>query len=188
MVKRKTKAKHTRPKAPKKIAALATTNNKGNKLGVNQYTEPDPRQQTFLAFYLDPTSETYSNFLQSALKAGYSQEYSESISAQMPAWLSENLGKMDMLARAERNISSVLDLPTRVQAMGAFGPLVDKKTKKPIMREEAKLLKIKVDTSQFVVERLNPTKYAKQGNPGGNPPPIVPIQINFGDMRKEFAT
>jgi hypothetical protein len=58
----------------------------------NQY-RPDPRQSLFLSYYLDPKSKTFSNALQSALKAGYEQEYAESITAKMPTWLSNALEK-----------------------------------------------------------------------------------------------
>lgn len=68
-----------------------------------------PQQQTFLTHYLNPKSETWGNALQSALKAGYSREYSESITAQMPDWLSESLGKTKMVLKAERNLDMALD-------------------------------------------------------------------------------
>jgi len=50
----------------------------------------NPQQQTFLRHFLDPKSETWGNYYQSAKKAGYSEEYSQNISGQMPGWLSEN--------------------------------------------------------------------------------------------------
>lgn len=68
-----------------------------------------PQQQMFLANYLDPKSETWSNALQSALKAGYSQEYSESLTAQMPKWLSESLGDAALASKALVNLSDALD-------------------------------------------------------------------------------
>lgn len=76
--------------------------------GGNQY-KADPRQQLFLANYLDPKSKTFSNAMQSALAAGYAQEYSESLTAQMPAWLSENLGKRKLLVKAEKNLDTHLE-------------------------------------------------------------------------------
>jgi hypothetical protein len=69
----------------------------------------NPQQQTFLKALLDPKSDTWGNFLQSALKAGYSQEYAESISYQMPNWLSENLGKTKLVIKAEKNLEMALD-------------------------------------------------------------------------------
>lgn len=71
--------------------------------------ELTPQQQLFLSGYLDPKSETWSNALQSALKAGYSQEYSESITAQMPSWLSESLGDASLTSKALVNLSDALD-------------------------------------------------------------------------------
>lgn len=67
------------------------------------------QQTTFLKAYTDPKSPTWSNALQSALKAGYSQEYAESITAQMPNWLSENLGNTKLLQKANKNLEMALD-------------------------------------------------------------------------------
>lgn len=73
-------------------------------------TTLNPQQQEFLAYYLDPNSETYANALQSALKAKYTREYSESITAQMPNWLSESLGQQGrMLMKAEKRLEKTLD-------------------------------------------------------------------------------
>ena len=69
----------------------------------------DPRQELFLKEYLDPKSPLWGNALQSGLKAGYSQEYSESITAQMPDWLSERLGKSKLVQKAEINMNLALD-------------------------------------------------------------------------------
>lgn len=71
--------------------------------------ELNEQQTTFLKAYTDPKSPTWSNALQSALKAGYSQEYAESITAQMPNWLSENLGNMKLLQKANKNLEMALD-------------------------------------------------------------------------------
>lgn len=67
------------------------------------------QQQAFLKAYLDPKSPTWGNALQSGLKAGYSQEYSESITHQMPDWLAENLGKTKLVIKAEKNLEMALD-------------------------------------------------------------------------------
>lgn len=69
-----------------------------------------PQQENFLAYYTDPRSDTFSNAYQSALKAGYAKEYSESITAQLPDWLSESLGDMKRLRRAEKRLDQILDL------------------------------------------------------------------------------
>lgn len=167
------------------------TRKRNNPHGANQHV-PDPRQSKFLSLFMDPTSKTFSNALQSALSAGFSQEYAESITAQMPKWLSESLGENDMLSRAERNLSDILDLNPIVQAMGAFGPIFEKKTtgkgkkkrvtKKPVLVVNTKLLTIKTDTSKFIAERLGRKKY---GQKGANV--VVPIQVNINEDRQEYA-
>lgn len=107
----------------------------GNPHGANQY-QPDPRQTLFLSYYLDPKSKTFSNALQSALKAGYSQETSESITSNMPSWLSESLGDNLLVKTAEKNLLYFLT--------------------------ETKDEKLKQDTTKFVSERLNKKKYSSR--------------------------
>lgn len=68
-----------------------------------------PQQELFLAAYTNPKSETFGNALQSALKAGYTREYSESITAQLPDWLSESLGRSRIVQKAERNLDIALE-------------------------------------------------------------------------------
>ena len=68
-----------------------------------------PQQELFLASYTDPKSSTFGNALQSALKAGYTREYSESITAQLPDWLSESLGRSRIIMKAERNLDIALE-------------------------------------------------------------------------------
>lgn len=94
----------------------------------------DPRQQAFLAYYLDPTSDTYSNCLQSAIKAGYKEEYAQNMTALMPDWLSESIGKLNMLKKAERNLAKFLDFEQDP--------------------------KIQQDTTKFVAERLGRRDYS----------------------------
>jgi phage terminase small subunit len=59
------------------------------KAQANQFTV-DPRQAQFIANYCDPKSETFANATQSAIKAGYSQQYAEVILNQSK-WLSQSL-------------------------------------------------------------------------------------------------
>lgn len=81
---------------------------RNNPNGANQWVI-DPRQELFLSSYLNPQSETWGNALQSGLKAGYTQEYSESLTAQMPKWLSEGLGDNILLQKASANLNIALD-------------------------------------------------------------------------------
>lgn len=122
----------------------------------------DPRQTSFLSGFLDPASPTYANALQSALAAGFAQEYAESITYQMPKWLSESLGKEATKSLAQKHLDEVLTLPIRTQAMGAFGPLVDKKSKKPIMVINTSIIKQKNDMAKFALEGLDRANYGRQ--------------------------
>lgn len=71
--------------------------------------ELTPQQQTFLANYLDPKSETWSNAYQSALRAGYSEEYAKNMTGQMPDWLSENIKDSSLLQTALNNLNEFLN-------------------------------------------------------------------------------
>jgi len=68
-----------------------------------------PQQEAFLAAYTNPKSPTFSNALQSALKAGYSEDYANNITGQLPDWLSENLGRGLRVQKAERNLDIALE-------------------------------------------------------------------------------
>lgn len=100
----------------------------------NQY-QADPRQSDFLARYLDPESETYSNALRSALAAGYKQEYAENILSLMPDWLSESIEEANLVAKAVRNFQKLLD-----------------------SEDES----INLKTSMFVAERLHKNKWSNR--------------------------
>lgn len=76
--------------------------------------KPDPRVALFKAFYIDVNSDTFGNCRASAIKAGYSEAYADSITVLMPKWLDELLEddammRADMLRRAQKNIKDVVD-------------------------------------------------------------------------------
>lgn len=68
------------------------------------------QQEKFLSYYTDPKSESFANARQSCLRAGYSAEYAENIMALMPDWLSESIGDMKMLRKAEKRLNQILEL------------------------------------------------------------------------------
>lgn len=154
---------------------------RNNPHGANQWVA-DPRQQAFLAYYLDPKSPTFGNATQSGIKAKFTAEYSENIMAQMPTWLSEKIGNSPALLRAERNLEEALDLPSKTQAMGAFGPLFEKIKKKvkgksgraktvierrAVMTYNQGLLQKKIDVSMFIAETVGKAKYSKKDSGEG---------------------
>lgn len=97
-----------------------------------------PQQELFLASYTNPTSPTFGNALQSALKAGYTQEYAETITSKDLTWLSENVGKMDLLKKAEKVLNRTLDM----EAVTEDGKV------------DNQLLGIQNKTAQFVAETV----------------------------------
>lgn len=117
-----------------------------NPNGANQHI-PDPRQVAFLANYLDYKSPTFSNCLQSALQAGFSQQYAENLLNLMPKWLSESLDSIDDLKRlkkAEKNLTEVQEIKITTEEGNPDPQLIEKRTK----------------VDMFLAERLNKTKYA----------------------------
>lgn len=105
-----------------------------------------PQQENFLSYYTNPKSETFANALQSGLKAGYSQEYSESITHQLPDWLSESLGNMNRLRKAEKVLDNTLDLPA-----------VDEEGK-----VDHNLLRIQSDVAKFIAKGIGKATYSER--------------------------
>lgn len=69
----------------------------------NQY-QPDPRQSEFLNNYLNPTNDNFSNAYDSALAAGYTEEYAKNILNLYPKWLSESISDTYLRNEVQNNI------------------------------------------------------------------------------------
>lgn len=70
----------------------------------------DPRQALFLELYARP-GETFGNAYQSALKAGYSEEYAKNLKTRQN-WLSENVNEITkdkLVKKAKRVLNKSLD-------------------------------------------------------------------------------
>lgn len=129
---------------------------RSNPHGANQH-KPDPRQAEFLKYYLDPKSETFSNAKQSALRVGYSEEYSDQILAKDLDWLAENVRYEDIIRKAERNLKEFMD-------------------------EKDK--RIRADMTKFALERLKKDKFSTRkemtGRDGKDLP--VPLLVELEDV------
>ncbi|MEK6881355.1 MAG: hypothetical protein AABY22_17160, partial [Nanoarchaeota archaeon] len=91
-----------------------------------------------MKFYLDPNGKTYSDAKNSAIKAGFSVKYAETIISIGLKWVSDSIRQLNrakMLQKAERNLDKFLD---------------EKKDKK-----------IKADITKFVAERIGKEIYGK---------------------------
>lgn len=123
----------------------------------------DARQMTFLQFYMDAKSETFGNALQSALRAGYAENYAKTITARANVWLSEiDRRREGMLNKAERNLEEFLDLDPLVDAMGPFGPIVNKETGEVYKRYATGIATLKLQATMFVGETLGKKVYSKK--------------------------
>lgn len=116
----------------------------GISMAGNQY-KPDPRQALFLKGYLDPKSNTFSNAYQSAIAAGYEEEYAQVILSKDLDWMSDFVKTSSMVQKAERNLDKILDMDSE------RGGKID-----------TGVLKVVADTSKFVTERLAKDKYSSK--------------------------
>ena len=73
----------------------------------NQY-QPDPRQAEFLSHYLNPESDLFSNAYDSAIEAGYSEEYAKNIMSLYPKWLSESIADTYLRSEIQKNINTAV--------------------------------------------------------------------------------
>lgn len=117
---------------------------KTNPYGANAVIQ-DPRQVLFLKYYIDPKSKTFSNAYQSALAAGYSDEYAKTILSQDTDWLSSSIRSECMLKKAEKNLDKYLDLEEIAEG-----------------KIDRDIVKIKTDVSKFVASRLGKNKWSEK--------------------------
>lgn len=105
--------------------------------GVNAQAE------MFKQFYLAPSSTTFMNVYQSALRAGYSETYASNITVQRPKWWVELIETADF---------------QRAQMLkAAESALHETVTNKSEDRDDKKL---KHDASKFISERLGKEQYS----------------------------
>lgn len=106
----------------------------------------NPQQQAFKEAYCNPSSPTFGNALQSGLKVGFSQEYSECITVQNTKWFSEILGDQEMLNLAEDALKEAMTYDVR-----NGGERVD-----------SGIAAIKAKVAIFGAETLGKQKYSKR--------------------------
>lgn len=124
----------------------------------------NPQQEEFLKNFLDPQSETFSNYTQSALKAGYSEDYANSITAQMPKWLDEALEDNNLVRKALDNLYEFLG--------------------------DRENINIRADMTKFTLSRLNKGKFSDRTEHTGKngkdlPTPILQLDVLSNDSNEE---
>lgn len=150
----------------------AHTGNKGkkpskrpvsDKKGVSNQHIADPRQQLFIAYYINPESKTFGNALQSALRAGYKERYAKDIMGKMPNWLAEKAEQIkdeEMIELAEQNLKEYMKVDDEQPVM-SFGTVLKDKNGNIVKKKNVGIMKIKQDTSKFVAERLAKKRYGQ---------------------------
>lgn len=127
-----------------------------------------PQQELFLSFYCNPKSATFGNAYQSAIEAKYGKKYAENITGQLPDWLSENLGDLKRLKKAEKVLDETLEMETKSRR------IINDEI---IETEEVPLLKIKQDTAKFVASGLGKAKYSSRSEHTGAEGKDLPVPI-----------
>lgn len=126
-----------------KNPVIPTTKGKTTANGKYKRTVYDPRVDMFKQFYCRPDSYTFGNVRQSALRAGYTEQYANNISSQRPSWWVEftetgDFKRAEMLKAAENNLHQTIVTPPE-----------DKDDKK-----------LQHDATKFVSERLGKEHYS----------------------------
>lgn len=109
-----------------------------------------PQQILFLSCYTNPKSETFGNAVQSSLKAGYTESYANNITSIMPEWLSENIGDLTLLKKAEKVLNNTLD----------YDPMNGN------TKIDTSLVAIQNKTAQFIAGTLGKNKFSTKGEEG----------------------
>lgn len=141
----------------------------------------DTRQMAFLNLYMNPKSDTFGNAYQSALLAGFSENYSRQITSRAGGWLAEiDRRRENMLNKAERNLEEFLDLDPLVDAMGPNGPIVNKETGEVYKRYSTSIASLKLQATTFVGETLGKKTYSKRAEFGF----IDPASLQLSEAEK----
>lgn len=123
-------------------------NNSPNKNGANQY-QLDPRQKVCWGYYIDPKSETFSNALQSALRAGYEENYAKTIT--VTEWFVEKVRRMNLLGKAEKVLEECLDMkPVIRKSIITKGEDGEEQSEMVAEVTDPQMVKIRQDTAKFI--------------------------------------
>jgi hypothetical protein len=106
----------------------------------------DPRQLKCLALYRNPNSDTFSNLKASALKAGYSVDYADTLSVVNPLWLSASVkSDVDRVVKAEQYIDEVMNIQINVKS-----------------KIGVDVARLKLDVTRLILKTLARQKYSEE--------------------------
>lgn len=167
----------------------------------------NPQQALFMSYYSSPDSPTWCNAKQSAIRAGFSEEYASRITYVRPAWMSDFVSQQSFIKKIEGTFDEVMNMPNVSQAIGMTGPMFrteirleetgevfktgkragQKKTRKikervPIMVPNLKLIKEKIAIAKLAAPAHDPDRY---GNKVGNNNKFV---FNMAVIKERYKT
>src|ERR1035437_2102779 len=99
----------------------------------------DVRQKTCWDLYVDPKSETFGNAYRSAMKAGYSESYSATITTM--SFFLEKVRRMNLLSKAEKALDKTLNYGTDYKIDG-------------VEKVDKELLRIQTDVAKHITKTL----------------------------------
>lgn len=109
----------------------------------------NPQKELFWNLYLEPTSSTFGNVVQSALRAGFTDSQAYNIKQQR--WFKSGIRRNDMVDKAEEVLESMLSLPkNKVKIVNGEETVV----------EDPGLIKIRQDTAKYVTSTLAKDAYS----------------------------
>jgi len=131
------------------------------------------RQDLFWEFYATTVLEGVPNITQSAIKAGFTEDFAERVGQQK--WFKEKFKKVfrdDMLSKAEKNLKEILSLPYLIKK---------KKDGEEYYEVDTDILKLVLDTSKTIVKSLGKDEgYSERSEvtgKGGEPVVFMPIEL-----------
>lgn len=138
-----------------------------NPNGANQY-QLDPRQNLCWENYVNPKSETFGNAKQSAISAGYEEDYADQITTS--EWFKDKLRRLNMLGKAEKVLDKTL----------TYEPVDDK----GILKVD--LLRVQTDVAKHITSTLGKnegysSRVEQTGKDGGA------IELGSSTKTKELA-
>lgn len=98
------------------------------------------------SYYVNPQSETFNNAHQSAVKAGYTEDYAGQITSQ--TWFKGRLSRLNLLDEAVEVLQETLQMPVLIEEREGYGEDAEL-----VVKTSPALVKIKQDTAKFIAER-----------------------------------
>lgn len=163
----------------KKKSTKTPEERKTNPFGANQYLL-DPRQKKCWDAYVNPKSPTFGNATQSAISAGYDEDYAEQITT--AEWFLVKLRRLNLLGKSEKVLEETIDMPVQTLKIPRYSDEEDEIDEVEYVVTDPALVRVRLDAAKFVAERLGKTEgYTTRTEVSG--PDGGPIEI--ADERKK---